>query len=426
MFRRLHIQMTIFSAFITGLVLTAMSCICLYISESSMKENSYTSFLNNSSACITHLENQTVLTHQWLLEMQQSYNFQMELKDNGHPLYFQQINPPEQTEEVFRKAEEISVNTYGLDLTNPKSVSTLTKSACFPLSFQGDSYYIKTAMIPKKNGVLSAILLYSLDGLEAQIHQQRLYFFLAACPSLLLLWIFAWFFTDHMLRPIEESRRRQTQFIASASHELRSPLAVIVSSLSALKQADSRQALHFIYNMEQECGRMSKLVEDMLSLANADNHTWSIEKEPVELDTLLLSTYEKYVPLAKEKKLHLTVTLPEEPIVPFPCDYARISQVLFILLDNALSYVPEQGSIALSLHQEGSHPVILVADTGPGIAEEEKEAVFQRFYRADHSRHQREHFGLGLCIAKEIISLHKGSISITDTPGGGATFRIVL
>lgn len=171
---------------------------------------------------------------------------------------------------------------------------------------------------------------------------------------------------------------------------------------------------------------MARLINDMLSLANADNHSWNLLTSPCELDTLLLETYEKYEPLANSKNLHLNIRLPEEPLPPCRCDASRVSQILAVLLDNALSYVPENGQITLSVRKENSFFFLTVTDNGPGIPDSAKEAVFQRFYRADASRHDKQHFGLGLCIAKEITLLHHGTISVTDTPGGGATFKIKL
>ena len=178
--------------------------------------------------------------------------------------------------------------------------------------------------------------------------------------------------------------------------------------------------------IKSEGNRMTPLIGDMLSLANADNKSWSIIKTECELDTLLLDTYEKYEPLLREKKISLKVALPEESLSICKCDSARMSQVLGILLDNGVSYVPAGGKMELGVEEKEKYFRIYVQDNGPGILDENKEAVFQRFYREDSARKDKQHFGLGLCIAKEIVSLHKGSIRITDTPGGGSTFVIKL
>ena len=138
-----------------------------------------------------------------------------------------------------------------------------------------------------------------------------------------------------MITPLEKSRQEQTEFIAAASHELRSPLAVILSGISAMKKADPKEQEHFLSVIEKEGTRMSLLINDMLSLSNADNHSWKMHPVFCELDTLLLDTYEKYEPLMQDHHMKFFIELPEEEIPSCPCDPERISQVLGILLDNA-------------------------------------------------------------------------------------------
>ncbi|MDO4307012.1 MAG: HAMP domain-containing sensor histidine kinase [Eubacteriales bacterium] len=422
MFRKLHIQMTIFSTLITGTILIAMTLACLFIAESGTRQNSYTAFANNASSCITHLEGQSLISHQWILQVCNAYGIRMEIKDNGKPLFFEKLNPSGESPDSLITAAEISKDTYGLDLENLKSVSQVTKSTVF----ETRDFYACTALIPRVNGVLSLEILYPLEPLKIQIYQQRLAFGCAVLIAVLALAAFSWFFTRKMIRPLEESRKQQTEFIASASHELRSPLAVIQSSISAMEKAPSAEAPHFTEIIKKESSRMGRLINDMLSLANADNHSWSLVTAPCELDTLMLETYEKYEPLARRKMLHLDVLLPEEHVEPCLCDAARISQVLSILMDNALSYVPSQGCITLALEQNDKNVFLSVADNGPGIPDESRESIFLRFYRADTSRNDKQHFGLGLCIAKEIVQLHSGTIQVKDAPGGGAVFLIRL
>lgn len=287
-------------------------------------------------------------------------------------------------------------------------------------------FYVSTALIPKSHGTVSMIILYSLDSVKHKILLQRLAFSGAAFLAILALSICSWFFTGRMITPLEKSRQEQTEFIAAASHELRSPLAVILSGISAMKKADPKEQEHFLSVIEKEGTRMSLLINDMLSLSNADNHSWKMHPVFCELDTLLLDTYEKYEPLMQDHHMKFFIELPEEEIPSCPCDPERISQVLGILLDNAISYVPENGKIILSLSQTETHFLIRVKDNGPGIPDFAKASVFRRFYQADSARNNRQHFGLGLCIAYEIISLHKGTISVLDTPGGGSTFQISL
>lgn len=417
MFRRLHIQMTFFSALIIGIVIFIMTTACNFIAENSTRQNAWNTFQNNAISCISHLETQSIISSDWILQAEKNYDISMDIRDNGNSLYLKKLQTDSLDETIFRKAEEISAASYALDLSNPGAVSKLTKR----IFFQMKDFYVSTALIPKSHGTVSMIILYSLDSVKHRILLQRLAFSGAAFLAILALSICSWFFTGRMITPLEKSRQEQTEFIAAASHELRSPLAVILSGISAMKKADPKEQGHFLSVIEKEGTRMSLLINDMLSLSNADNHSWKMHPIFCELDT-----YEKYEPLMQDHHMKFFIELPEEEIPPCPCDPERISQVLGILLDNAISYVPENGKIILSLSQTKTHFLIRVKDNGPGIPDSAKTSVFQRFYRADSARNNRQHFGLGLCIAYEIISLHKGTISVLDTPGGGSTFQISL
>lgn len=420
MFRRLHIQMTFFSALIIGIVIFIMTTACNFIAENSTRQNAWNAFQNNAISCISHLETQSIISSDWILQVEKTYDISMDIRDNGNSLYLKKLQTDSLDETIFRKAEEISAASYALDLSNPGAVSKLTKR----IFFQMKDFYVSTALIPKSHGTVSMIILYSLDSVKHRILLQRLAFSGAAFLAILALSICSWFFTGRMITPLEKSRQKQTEFIAAASHELRSPLAVILSGISAMKKADPKEQEHFLSVIEKEGTRMSLLINDMLSLSNADNHSWKMHPVFCELDTLLLDTYEKYEPLMQDHHMKFFIELPKEEIPP--CDPERISQVLGILLDNAISYVPENGKIILSLSQTKTHFLIRVKDNGPGIPDSAKTSVFRRFYRADSARNNRQHFGLGLCIAYEIISLHKGTISVLDTPGGGSTFQISL
>lgn len=129
-------------------------------------------------------------------------------------------------------------------------------------------FYVSTALIPKNQGTVSMIILYPLNSMEHDLRMQRLAFFGTAFLAILALSIFSWFFTGKMIAPLEENRQAQTEFIAAASHELRSPLAVILSGISAMKKAKPAEQSHFLSVIEKEGTRMSLLVNDMLSLSN--------------------------------------------------------------------------------------------------------------------------------------------------------------
>lgn len=428
-FRKLHIQLTTLFTCVTGLVLIGMTIICLFISETDAKNNSYTTFKNNMNSIIDYLEGQSLISHQWIREVEQRYQLSLEILDNEKPLFFSELEnfqeAPKSTED-FALAKKQAEQDFEISI-NPESSLETTQHIEFPMkNHANEDCYASVITIPRGNGALKITGLYSLNTLYQQFYHQRVLFAGAALLGILILALFSWLYTKRLLLPLEENQKRQTEFIAAASHELRSPLAVILSSLSALKIATPKEAPRFYDAIESEGHRMSRLIEDMLSLANADNHSWKIQMAPAELDTLLLKAYESYEPLAHKKHISLHISLPEDTLPVCLCDEARIMQVLAVLIDNAISYTPEGGCITLTLRQQKETIQLQVSDNGPGIPDSQKEAVFRRFYRADAAHQDREHFGLGLCIAREILRLHHGTITITDTPGGGATFQCTL
>lgn len=426
MFRGLRRQMTRFCILATGSIAVVITLLCLMVSENAIRRAQYQAFLNDVNGVVSYLEGRTVISGPWLSQTEGAQRLLLALYDNARPLLHNGLKTP--TETVERQAQSIAAQRCGLDVLRPSRNSTLTQTVRF--NFRdgvGMKYYGAAAVLPKPNGTLSVLILCPLEKQEKQLAHQRVMFGAIVFFGVIALAVFAWFFTGKMLIPLEESRRKQTQFVASASHELRSPLAVMLSNLSALEKAGPGEQARFLGNIRAEGERMSRLIEDMLALANADSHSWSLRREPVELDTLALEAYERFGGLARERGLRLSVALPEEDLPPYPCDAGRIAQALAVLLDNALSYTPPGGSVRLELARQANGRFrFSVADTGPGIPDEEKENIFLRFYRCDASRQDKEHFGLGLCVAKEIAGLHRGRLWVEDAPGGGAVFHLVI
>lgn len=427
MFKKLHLYLTFFCTLVTGLILVTMTCISLYIAESGMRDREHTAFFENLNTMLAHFESQSTISHHWLLQMETNYHVKLYVLDNNVPLFSQQLGDSKKDMPVFNEAMNLAQTEYSFTYDGFSSTNILTKHVEFKMKGSDDEhYYSSVALVPKSNGHLTIITLYSLDSMEHDIFVQRILFGVVDLAAIIMLAIFSWHFTKRTIRPVKESRERQVQFIAAASHELRSPLTVILTSLSAMKVADKEQAESFSDAIQSEGQRMSRLIDDMLTLANADNRSWSIHPADIELDTLLLQTYEKFERVARDRGLHLDISLPEDIPPSCQCDGERIAQVLSILIDNAMSYTPNGGHICLGLKMDGSKARIYIADNGPGVPDESKRSIFDRFYRVDKSHKDKAHFGLGLCIAKEIMKLHKGKIWVEDTPGGGATFLILV
>ena len=171
---------------------------------------------------------------------------------------------------------------------------------------------------------------------------------------------------------------------------------------------------------------MARLIDDLLILAGSDAKTWSIRTETVDLDTLLLETAELFYPLAQQKGMALCLRVPDETLPLIHGDEQRLKQILTILLDNAFSYTPANGTVTLKAETEGKLVEISVSDTGPGIPSKHLTHIFDRFYRGDASRKDKNHFGLGLSIAWELAALHQGKLYVKQTDSTGTTFTLRL
>lgn len=235
------------------------------------------------------------------------------------------------------------------------------------------------------------------------------------------------FLIQKAIIPVEASMKSQKDFIAAASHELKAPLAVIQANAESLEQSEGDPSrLHKHTVILEECSHMSHLIQSLLSLASSDAGNWKMNIQDTDMDTLFIETWENWLSPCRQKGITLNIKLKEECDPKVPCDKERISQVLGILLDNAISYTSPGTSIELEAMDRSRQFEFSVIDHGSGIPDEEKVRVFERFYRGDPSRSDKNHYGLGLSIAKEIIRLHNGNIKIMDTPGGGCTFKVSL
>jgi signal transduction histidine kinase len=227
--------------------------------------------------------------------------------------------------------------------------------------------------------------------------------------------------------PISKAFTRQREFVGDASHELRTPLSVLLSSIDAMEMTMDADEKGFVgrllSNMRQEVKRMTNLVSDLLTLARSDSNTLEVRNETFDFHQHAEKAVESVRPLAEEKEISLKLQSPGS--LPAVGDPERLSQLLYILLDNAIKYTPNQGEVLLTLEKVGADLCFAVQDTGIGIKKEDFPLIFERFYRVDKSRtRQIGGHGLGLSIAKWIVDTHKGSIRVSSELGKGTTFMV--
>lgn len=229
---------------------------------------------------------------------------------------------------------------------------------------------------------------------------------------------------NQTLERLETLFTSQQRFLADVSHELRTPLTVIKGNVDLIRRMKSLDE-ESLTSIDQEAGRLTRLVGGLLLLAQAESGSVSLNMKLVELDTLLLEVFQEMKVLAGEKiQLHLT----EIDQIQVNGDRDRLKQVLLNLVGNAIQYTPQGGDVFLSLGIVAEQARLIIRDTGPGIPAEDLPHIFERFYRAEKSRTRGKTtgFGLGLSIAHWIVDKHGGRIEVDSKDGWGTTFCIWL
>lgn len=243
----------------------------------------------------------------------------------------------------------------------------------------------------------------------------------------------SYFMSKRAMIPIRQSFERQKKFVADASHELRTPLSILHSSIDVLEMEEGENlsvySRNVMSNMKDEVRRMTRLVGDLLTLARTGSGSPELHSETFDLIPAVEQLVSSTQTLAESKDIELTLHAPST--LMFYGDRERIKQLLYILLDNAMKYMPGKGEVHLSLSLESqdkqSSLCIAVRDTGVGIPAEEQQRIFDRFYRVDKNRsRQMGGTGLGLAIAKWIVDAHHGTIKVASKVGKGSTFTVRL
>jgi len=236
---------------------------------------------------------------------------------------------------------------------------------------------------------------------------------------------------NSMAARMQASQKSQREFVANVSHEMKTPLTSIQGFAQALlddtanTEEARQQAAQVIYN---ESGRMHRMVLDLLDLAKLDAGTADLKMAPVNMGALLRAVAEKFMPQSQRAGVRIEVIAPDE-LPTLIADGDRIAQVFTNLVDNALKFTPDGGTISLSARVRGATDMVIhVKDSGLGIPEGEQARIFQRFYQADLARGggERHGAGLGLAIVHEIVAAHGGRISVQSRAGQGTAMEVIL
>ena len=215
--------------------------------------------------------------------------------------------------------------------------------------------------------------------------------------------------TNWLIRPVEEAFLKQKQFIFDASHELKTPLSVIMTSAECLSK--NPKETKWLDNIQSETERMNKLVLDLLNLAKYDNSYENRVLSVIDLSKLVEKSVLTFESLIYDKGLNLKYHIDQD--VNFKCVDSEMKQLVEILVDNAIKHAYDKSTITVDLIKKKDEISLVVKNRGDKIPKEEQSKIFERFYRSDNSRNRNENrFGLGLAIAKNIVLSHNGKIYV--------------
>lgn len=425
MFKKLRIDLTVMFTSVIGIIMIILIFLAYFVTKNMLIQENISQFENEITLVIFKLQNENIISDSWLSETEITTQTVIYIEDNNNPLLFRgafQVgeNRKEAVDFVNKKFKDEAVSYMEISETidNMKIYNNLS-------SYSDDTVLYTKLSFWSKNSLKTLIMLKYLPELKSELINTLMIFILIFIITIPFLAFTIWILIKRAVRPILENNKRQAEFVAAASHELRSPLSVINASVQAI-QTDKCQTDHFTSIIKNECSRMSRLISDMLILASSDSKNWEINLEKTDMDTLIINLYENFSIVCKRENRLLNIFLPDEPLPCVYCDPQRITQLLIILLDNAVSYSDKGSLIAIRASALKNTVTIEIEDHGIGISENDRHNIFNRFYKADKSRSNKMHYGLGLSIAKEISELHNAKLYAKNTPGGGTTFVLEL
>ena len=288
---------------------------------------------------------------------------------------------------------------------------------------------ITSRKVPSRNILQTIYVGKDISALYYGMQRATYVMVFLAFVALIFSSLFGYFLAGRAMQPIEEAYERQRQFAADASHELRTPLAVIMASTDVLRNDPSIKEpflKQVIEDVRDEVKKMTNLVSDLLTVVRSENNALKLDIQKLDL-SLIIEQQVRIMQALAEKK---SITLRAENLIPLEiqADEQKIKQLVLILVDNAVKYTPDNGSVTVKMWQVNKARVAFsVEDTGIGISAEDKDKIFDRFFRVDKARSRAMGGnGLGLAIALEIVRMHHGNITVDSVLGSGTKFTVEL
>ena len=292
----------------------------------------------------------------------------------------------------------------------------------FGILYSQDAIYYRSGKTPYK------IAIASTDYIVHSVVNLVLVLLAVWVGAMLLFLLISIRLSAVAARPMEEAMQREKQFVADASHDLKTPLSVILANNSILMENPENKVgdlRRWLDSTQEAAKRMQKLIAEMLTLADVERQDVPLVREEVDLANIAMKADLELESVAFEKNVTLEDDLPDRCMVTGNADY--LLRIVMSLLENALKYEPSGGRVSIHLTQSKKKTVLSVCNRGSRIADEDLPLVFDRFYRSDKSRtNSAGSFGLGLAITKEMVERLGGTISVTSSQEEGTVFSVTF
>ena len=427
-----RLKKNLYFLFISSLMFIFSIVFCLMVHENiKTKKNSELAYFNRmATTLILQLEHESdYQTFLNLYEEKRDMYFQL-LSDTGRPLY--QSEYFENNTDIIDTFLSTLLDTEGDFTLSPSSLKDnyySRQSGTYTIKAANGKYYycVSCLIITDGGSIYTVTAMKECSGFATLLKPEFGYYLCIWCGVLASIAFLSKILIGKAVTPSVQAMQSQKDFIAAVSHECKAPLAAILSSaemIAAIPDTPDAVKDH-THVIDLEVSRMSRLIGDLLLLSSIDAGNWTFHMEEINIDTLLINLYTKYEQICRKKNI-LLLNIPDECCPPFYSDEDRLNQIISIFLDNAVSYSPPESEISLNASAGKNELIITIIDHGIGISDKDKPFIFNRFYQCDKSRTQREHFGLGLSIANELVSKLDGRIQLFNTTGGGCTFKIFL
>ena len=231
-----------------------------------------------------------------------------------------------------------------------------------------------------------------------------------------------------MSEKLEMLDKSRNQFVSNASHEMKTPLAtmkILLENIIYQPEMDAELRTEFLSDVNREINRLNLIISDLLTLVSMDSKTMRLNRETFKFAKVVSDVTHRLAMVADKRKQEIKLQITDG--CEMYADCAKLTQVVYNIMDNAIKYTPEGGLIRVRLIRSGRDAILSISDNGPGIPKEDQPHIFDRFYRVDKARSRDTGgTGLGLSIVNQLVLMHGGSVSVQSEEGHGSTFKVEL